>query len=64
MCLAVLDYLISEDQIDGADFDFIREKIQFDANGGVGNLLRDYDQLKAAAVAFIQREESLPAAKQ
>lgn len=60
MALSVLDYLIGEDQIDDADFDFIREKFQFDANGGVGNLLEDYDKLKAAAVAFVQREDSAP----
>lgn len=58
MCLAVVEFLIDQKALK-ADFNFIREKVLFDINSGVGSILRTYDNLKNSSATVVRRE--LPA---
>ena len=62
VCLAFMEYMTTSkggEPLIAADFNFIREKIQFNVNGGVGDLLHEYDEMRNAAFEYVERKTVL-----
>lgn len=55
-CLSVLNYLTANGYIK-ADFEFFRDKIVADLNGGVGDTLIKYDQMCKLSKLHIERQK-------
>lgn len=55
-CLSVLDYLTSNGYI-SSSFEFFRDKIVADLNGGVGDTLIKYDQMCKLSKLHIERQK-------
>lgn len=60
MSLAMIDFL---EEVGAVPFDFelMREKINFGVNGGLGDLLQNYDRLSASSARYVKENEQVKA---